>query len=273
VTITAADSAALTSTYIVIIKVSAAKSATTGIFNIASLALDNTCSPGALATLIGSNFTLTGPSPTSRTTPGVTGMGGVEVKVNGTAVPLVAVTGQQINFQCPVLPPGTPLNIIVEMKSGSSLDPIQATMAESTPGIFMVNAANQGAVLISGTNELAMPVTDAMPSRPAKIGEYLTIFASGLGPVAENIPPGTAAPLDHTVAAVDQVTVVIGGADFAPYFAGLAPGQTGLYQVNVGLAVNAPVGDSIPLYVRVTHPDGTMSTSNTVTVAIQGAGQ
>jgi uncharacterized protein (TIGR03437 family) len=153
------------------------------------------------------------------------------------------------------------------------VDPIQATMAESTPGIFMVNAANQGAVLIAGTNELAMPVTDAIPSRPAKIGEYLTIFASGLGPVAENIPAGAAAPLDHVVAAMDQVSVVIGGAEFTPSFAGLAPGQTGLYQVNVGLAEDTAIGNSIPLYVRVTHPDGTTSTSNTVTIAIQGAGR
>jgi uncharacterized protein (TIGR03437 family) len=272
-TITGADSAGLSSSYLVIIKVSAAKSATTGIFNIASLGLDNTCSPGSLATLMASNITVTNPSPTSRPAAGATSMGGVEVKVNGTAVPLLAVTGQQINFQCPVLPPGTPINITVEMKSGSTLDPIQATMAESTPGIFMVNAASQGAVLIAGTNDLAMPVTDAIPSRPAKIGEYLTIFASGLGPVAENIPAGVAAPLDHTVAAVDQVTVVIGGAEFTPSFAGLAPGQTGLYQVNVGLAENTAIGDSIPLYVRVTHPDGTTSTSNTVTVAIQRAGQ
>jgi uncharacterized protein (TIGR03437 family) len=274
VTITATDSAGLSSSGKVTIKVSASKSTITGfgVFNIASFAFDKTCSPGSLAALMGANFTVADPSPTSRT-PGTTKLEGVQVKVNGAAVPLLAVTGQQINFQCPVLPPGTPLTISVDTASPSSLDPIQAIMAESTPGIFMVNAQSQGAVLIAGTNQLAMPVTDGMPSRPAKIGEYLTIFASGLGPVAENVAAGTTAPIDHTVATLDRVTVVLGGIEFEPSFAGLAPGQAGLYQVNVELAANAALGDSVPLYIRVNHPDGTTTTSNAVTVAIQNAGQ
>ena len=138
-------------------------------------------------------------------------------------------------------------------------------MAESTPELFPLNESGQGAVLIAGTNQIAMPAT------PAKSGEYLVIYANGLGPVAERVVPGVPAPTDHTVLALNRITVVLGGIEYTPAFAGLAPGMTGLFQVNAGLTGDLPVGDAVPLYLKVTQSDGSVTSSNTVTVAIQGA--
>ena len=47
-------------------------------------------------------------------------------------------------------------------------------------------------------------------------------------------------------------------------FSGLAPGFVGLYQVNVQVPANAPVGDAVPVALRV----GGMA-ANQVTMAVE----
>jgi uncharacterized protein (TIGR03437 family) len=47
-------------------------------------------------------------------------------------------------------------------------------------------------------------------------------------------------------------------------FAGLAPGWVGLYQVNVQVPANAPVGDAVPVALSVSGV-----ASNQVTMAVQ----
>jgi len=42
-------------------------------------------------------------------------------------------------------------------------------------------------------------------------------------------------------------TVTIGGQNAAVVFSGVAPGFAGLYQVDVQIPANAPVGDDIPV--------------------------
>ena len=60
------------------------------------------------------------------------------------------------------------------------------------------------------------------------------------------------------------MTVTIGGVPVTPSFAGLAPGWVGLYQVNVQVPANAPVGDAVPVALSVGD-----AASNQVTMAVQ----
>jgi uncharacterized protein (TIGR03437 family) len=89
--------------------------------------------------------------------------------------------------------------------------------------------------------------------------------------VEERLAPGTAAPSDHLIHAVDQVTVVLGTQELElkPSFAGLTPGSVGLFQINTELTRQAPAGDSVPIYLRMRLSDGATIRSNTVTIAIQ----
>ncbi len=57
--------------------------------------------------------------------------------------------------------------------------------------------------------------------------------------------------------------MTIGGIPATVSFSGLAPGFVGLYQVNVEVPANAPVGDAIPVVLTIGGV-----TANTVTVAV-----
>ena len=87
--------------------------------------------------------------------------------------------------------------------------------------------------------------------------------------LSELLPAGAPAPLDHLIRTTDQVAVVIGDVELPPSSSSLAPGQVGLYQVNVQLTSDVPIGDSVSVYVKVVLGNGTVVKSNTVTVAVQ----
>lgn len=272
IVLTASDAAGLSTSQNLVITVAPAKAVVLGLYNAATYALDKTCSTGSLGSLVGANFASQG-LQVAGPLPWPTQLAGVRVTLNNTDAPILSISDTLIQFQCPILSAGAQVTLTVEPASGGPSDPLQFVMAEATPGVFIMNATNQGAVLIAGTADLAMPTTDAMPSRPANPGEYLSIYANGLGPVQEVVPAGSAAPTDHTIQATDQIVVGIGGVELQPSFAGLAPGLAGLYQVNVQLPPDAVTGDAVPLYVRVILADGTSVQSNTVTVSIQAASQ
>jgi uncharacterized protein (TIGR03437 family) len=163
------------------------------------------------------------------------------------------------------------IQVTVKAETGGTTSPFSGVMREVTPGLFTMNASGsgQGAVLIMGSDEVAMPTTDAIPSRPARRGESLSIYANGLGEVQEGVPVGSPAPLDHLVRMKNAVRVLLGGVEVPPDFAGLVPGAIGLYQINVPVTVAVPSGPAVPLRVEVTRGNGSVVPSNEVTVAIE----
>jgi uncharacterized protein (TIGR03437 family) len=75
------------------------------------------------------------------------------------------------------------------------------TVAQVQPAIFSTNQAgtSQGVIVIAGTASLAAPSGAFPGSRPVKRGEYLTIYASGLGVAGKPPADGAPAPLDRLV--------------------------------------------------------------------------
>jgi uncharacterized protein (TIGR03437 family) len=79
------------------------------------------------------------------------------------------------------------------------------------------------------------------PDSPAQPGETVVIYAFGLGPTVPPVPAGTATPMSLISTVVPYAllfayrgaTVAAGTlASSPPLFAGLTPGQVGLYQIN-----------------------------------------
>jgi uncharacterized protein (TIGR03437 family) len=132
----------------------------------------------------------------------------------------------------------------------SSAEPIAlapAAPAIFTPGIVIANTAT----LVS-------------TARPAHPGEYISIFCTGLGAVANQPATGADAPSSPLATTIAPPSVHIGNVDSAPSFSGLAPGFVGLYQVNVQIPANAPTGDHVPVSLTIAG-----ITSNAVPIAIQ----
>ena len=168
------------------------------------------------------------------------------------------------------LPSDSPLEIAIEDENGQLTPTIQSAMRAAAPGVFIYDESNQGVVLVASSNEIAMARTDGVASRPARRGEYLAIYANGLGEVLAAMPEGTPAPLDRAIASRHRISVVVGDLEVDPSLAGLAPGTTGVFQINAQLPQGVPAGSAVPLYIRVILMDGTVLESNTVTLAVDG---
>jgi uncharacterized protein (TIGR03437 family) len=228
-----------------------------GVMDAADNWATNTCSYGAWRTITGIQLATGIASSTSL----VTTLGGVQVMVNGTPAPLTYVSNSLVTFQCPALAPGLPIQVTVTNSLGSASVPIQSAVA-AAPAIFVVDAARagQGLVLIGNSSTLAMPATAGYNSAPAVHGQYLSIYATGLGNVL-----GTAPAL-----AQNSVKVWIGGIPVTPAFVGSAQGGNGVFQVIAQVPQGVIAGPLIPLYVEVdvAGSGGNVFPSNQVEVAV-----
>ena len=73
-------------------------------------------------------------------------------------------------------------------------------------------------------------------------GSTIQLYVNGLGPVDNPPPTGEPAPVSPLARTFAQPTVTIGGRPAAVTFSGLAPGFSGLYQVNVTVPADTPTG-------------------------------
>jgi len=129
--------------------------------------------------------------------------------------------------------------VSVEVRVGSQVSGPQIINVEAfSPGIFTVNSAGAGAILHAGSYAL---VTSSAPARP---GEYILIYATGLGALRTPIPSGTPAPGNPLAETSDTPVVAIGGLSSLVTFSGLAPGFVGLYQVDVQVPLSLAAGQS-----------------------------
>src|SRR6185437_1490378 len=82
-------------------------------------------------------------------------------------------------------------------------------------------------------------------SAPARRGEFVSVYLSGLGATNPAVNDGAAAPSSEPFARITgSVKVFIGGQPVAaPQFAGLAPGFAGLYQLNIQVPVTVDSGE------------------------------
>ncbi len=227
--------------------------------------------PGTFTALYGSQLAST---TTVAAAPYPASLGGVKVLVNGTAAPIYFISASQIDFVMPWAVAGTQASIQVVTSAGAS-NMVTAAI-QTAPQIFTTNqqGSGQGAVLIAGTSTIVAPAGMFPGSRAAAAGEYISIYATGLGAVQNQ--PADGAPATGLSPTLAQPQVLIGcaganeavGLCSAPVqFIGLAPGYVGLYQVNVQIPSSALSGNQVPLQLSLSGAGG--RPSNIVTVAIQ----
>lgn len=211
-------------------------------------------SPGSLFSIFGRY--MAADEAQAQSLPLPTQFPGMSVTLNGRALPLLYVSSTQINAQLPFDVRGA-ATLRVTTPNGFSEIPIN--VADVAPAIF-VAYTDQGQI----PAVLHANWTLVSPAAPARSGEVVSIYLTGLGQVNGEITCGQAAPA-LTVTA--QVQAEIGdGSRLTPSYAGLAPGFAGLYQVNVQVPPLA--GGNYTLRIIAAG-----SSSNAVTLAVAAASQ
>jgi uncharacterized protein (TIGR03437 family) len=112
---------------------------------------------------------------------------------------------------------------------------------------------------------VAVPSLRLPNARPARAGDFLTIYANGLGAVTPAVPDGNAAPSAEPLARTAEPTVTLGGRPCRVLFAGLVPGLVALNQINIEVPTGVPTGNAVPLVISL----GGVTSSDLVTIAVQ----
>jgi uncharacterized protein (TIGR03437 family) len=153
------------------------------------------------------------------------------VLANGLAVPLLAVTPEQINAQLPFSIAGSTVNLEV-ISDGVKSAAVRVPLQRAAPGLFQVSAGRILAINPGGdVNSLLAP---------AHPDDVLVLYATGAGPITCALFEGGVAPADRICPLAEKPSVTIGGLPAEVLFAGAAPNlSTGLVQLNVKVP---PVG-------------------------------
>jgi uncharacterized protein (TIGR03437 family) len=176
------------------------------------------------------------------------------LQINGNSIPVIAVSPTQINAQLPSIDGTTVLRLVTP---GGVVDNFSLTISPTAPAIFRVNLVGLDtpvpAIVRSANNQVVTP------SNPVHRTDVLTIFATGMGRTLPDTPVGSIAPTDSLFSVAIPPVITVGGQPVEVLFAGLAPGQVGVYQINVRMNNQVPLGLSLPL--QITQGGGSTSVS------------
>jgi uncharacterized protein (TIGR03437 family) len=147
--------------------------------------------------------------------------------------------------------PGTgAFPLIAVSPAGGSSAVYTVTVNALEPGFlapvsFLIKGNQNIVALFAGTLTYVLPVavSGISPAR-AKVGDNLTLYGIGFGPVSPSIPAGQIVQPLNSISSGLQIA--FGGVTATVSYAGLAPGFVGLYQFNV-VVPNVPASDTTPV--------------------------
>ncbi len=200
--------------------------------------------PGGLIRIVGRNLSLVNAATQEMPLP--TFLGESCLTVNGVLVPMVLISPTQINAQLPFSVSGSGTMIL--RSPGGVSNSFRFTIQPGAPAVFRTGVAGdqQGlpTVVRARNNQL---VTLSNPIHPE---DTIVIYLTGLGVTSPAVADGHPGPRDPLAAAVNKPVVTLGGVELPILFAGLTPGQVGVYQINAQVPYWAPLGMDVPLRIQ-----------------------
>lgn len=197
--------------------------------------------PGSLFSLFGTD--LASSQALATTLPLPTSLADTTVTINGYAAPLLYVSPTQVNLQVPWEVSGGTANIVVSrgLLQGQQT---QEKVVTNDAAPFMIDyAAKTAAARFAYGPLLGQVMTKQLP---AKAGDYLSVYCTGLGPVSNPPKNGYSALADPLSSFLAPLTAFVDGVEAPVLWAGLAPNFVGLYQVNLQVPVTPHTG-TVPL--------------------------
>jgi uncharacterized protein (TIGR03437 family) len=218
--------------------------AAAGVTNGASFAA-GPVAPGEIFTIFGASM-----GPASLTSGTITGgvvdpaVAAVRVLFDGVPAPLLYVSAGQTAGVVPYAVDGKSATQLVVEYRGQQSAAVSVPVAASSPAIFRISAAGQGAILNQDNSVNG-------PDNPAAVGSYIVIFATGEG---QTDPAGVDGRIATTVFPKPKlpVTLTIGGVDTPVLYGGAAPSAVaGAFQVNVQIPAGVVPGAAVPVVLKV----------------------
>jgi len=172
-----------------------------------------------------------------------TSLGQTSVTFDGQPVPLFYVSERLVTVHAPAnLTAGNMTRIQVISSAGSS-PTVSLNVAAVNPGVFTYESGGQGqAKAVNQDGSLNGDGTGNSSQTGAARGSVISVYASGLGVVNPQVASGSVPPGSPLSPTASTVTASIGGRPATVLFAGAAPGQTGIYQVNIMVPTTVVAG-------------------------------
>ncbi|MDR3718355.1 MAG: hypothetical protein P4K98_06100 [Bryobacteraceae bacterium] len=187
-------------------------------------------------------------------------LGDACVTVANQALPLYWVSPTQIKAELPSDVSGAE-QLVVHAPGGVS-SPFSFEVQATAPAILPVDSGTQAGLarVIRQKNGEVVNFTN-----PVHAKESISIYMTGLGATAPAVALGAVTPSDQPYLVVTQPTVTLGGTNLPVSFAGLSPGEVGVYRVDVSVpyfihsAAQSPLvitqgSTSASTLVRVVNP-------------------
>jgi uncharacterized protein (TIGR03437 family) len=180
-------------------------------------------------------------------------LAGDSLTVGGSQAPIYSVSHlgnvEQLSFQVPCdVTPGSSVPVTVNVSGGTNT--VNIAILPGSPGIFQTTMSDNvnRAVLVRPDG------TFVSLTNPARIGEQIRLYATGLGPVIPSVGTNATAVPGVDSHPTAQVIVGVNNEGTSGVSARLLPGLIGVFEVTFLVPSDAPVGNDVVLSLAVNVP-------------------
>ena len=220
----------------------------TSVVNGASLLPD--IAPNSWVTIYGSSLAPTTDNWNNSIVNGAlpTVLDGVSVSIGGQSAYISYISSGQINLIAPVVSPGP---VAVKVTNGSVTSAaFTVTSSEFSPAFFAWPANQVVATHLDFSVAAKAGTFPGLSTIPAKPGETIILWGTGLGATLPAAPLGSLVPVNQTDSTAALPSVTLNNAPVSVSGAALTPGAVGLYQVDIQIPSPLADGD-YPVQVSI----------------------
>jgi uncharacterized protein (TIGR03437 family) len=137
--------------------------------------------------------------------------------------------------------------VVIVYTPGGVSDNYNLVIQPTAPAVFLSASAGTATNLPTVMRaDNGLLVTD---SDPVHRGDTLVVYLTGMGQVSPSVSNGLPGPGNPLATALAPPAVFLGGVSLPVMYAGLAPGEVGVNQINIQIPSDTPEGLSVPLTI------------------------
>jgi uncharacterized protein (TIGR03437 family) len=187
------------------------------------------------------------------------------VLIDGEEAAILAASVGRLTFVCPSIRLAPELTITVANEHGSS-KAVSIPMRDAAPAIFTMDdmRPGQGLIVVRETGQIAGLPSAVAQAAPARPGDLVSLFVTGLGAVPLDANGG----FEDDAELKSRIQLLIDGFPAEITFVGAAAGLPGIYQVDARIPPATLPSNEVPVQIRIALVDGQMAVSNQTWISV-----